>query len=261
MVIVRMPDDTDFDALADQLERSGFDRPDDDATAGGVWDGGAALLAEIGSDADPRAPVRRAGRRRAAGAHQRHRRLPRAGRRRARRRRPARGDAGRGRRRPGDAARRRRSTTAPYTCSALAMGHADPADRAEGERLVAEAGEVNPLTGFAMSVQPGGDVRVAMAFEGDGPGADQRRHPRACWPAGRRPGQGGDFADRFTRRRPRPPTATWSPSTSRPPRAATCSPTSRPGRCCSRPAECPGVRRGTRPSGPHRGGRSRRRPR
>ena len=50
VVIMRLPDDTDFDALADQLERIGFTRPDDDQ---GVWQGGDTLLPEIGAELTP----------------------------------------------------------------------------------------------------------------------------------------------------------------------------------------------------------------
>ena len=52
------------------------------------------------------------------------------------------------------------------------------------------------MTGFAMSVQPGGDVRVVMSFEND----DQARtnaDTRAALAPGPAPGQGGDFSDRF----------------------------------------------------------------
>ena len=48
-----------------------------------------------------------------------------------------------------------------------------------------------------MSVQPGGDVRVVMAFADD----DQARTnaaSRAALAAGPAPGQGGDFSDRFS---------------------------------------------------------------
>ncbi|NHC25008.1 hypothetical protein G6553_17725 [Nocardioides sp. IC4_145] len=86
--------------------------------------------------------------------------------------------------------------TGDNACSALAMGQADPADAAEGERLVDEAGGVHPLTGFVMGFRPGGDVRVAMALE-DGDRARQDADARATLAAGPAPGQGGDFADRF----------------------------------------------------------------
>ncbi|WP_028644613.1 hypothetical protein [Nocardioides sp. URHA0020] len=81
-------------------------------------------------------------------------------------------------------------------CSALAMSQADADDRATADRLVEEAGTVDPLRALAMSVQPGGGVRVVMAFADD----DQARTnatSRAALAAGPAPGQGGDFGDRF----------------------------------------------------------------
>ena len=84
-----------------------------------------------------------------------------------------------------------------HACGALAMGTADEDAQAEAEALVERAGEVNPMTGFAMSVQPDGNVRVAMSFEDD----DQARanaDSRRALASGPAPGQGGDFADRFT---------------------------------------------------------------
>lgn len=85
----------------------------------------------------------------------------------------------------------------PYVCEALAMAGADGRDEAQAATLVSQAGEVNPLTGFAIGVQPGGDVRVDMALESD----DQARlntDSRAALASGPAPGQGGTFADRFT---------------------------------------------------------------
>ncbi|MBC9735373.1 hypothetical protein [Nocardioides marmotae] len=86
--------------------------------------------------------------------------------------------------------------TGDHACGALAMSQADPADAAEADRLVDEAGGVHPLTGFAMGLQPGGDVRVAMALE-DGDRARADADARATLAAGPAPGQGGEFADRF----------------------------------------------------------------
>lgn len=84
-----------------------------------------------------------------------------------------------------------------YVCTQLAMSAADEADQAEAEALVDAAGEVNPITAFAMSVQPGGGIRVVLSFEND----DQARanaDSRSALARGPAPGQGGDFADRFT---------------------------------------------------------------
>lgn len=82
-------------------------------------------------------------------------------------------------------------------CRALAMSQADESDQAQADQLVAVAGKVNPLTGFAMASQADGTVRVAMSFED----ADQARtnaDTRATLAAGPAVGQGGDFSDRFS---------------------------------------------------------------
>lgn len=195
VVILRLPDGTDFDDLADGLERSGFQRPGDGDTDGAVWEGGSELLAEIGStltpelqyvalDADERLVLTSDTR-----AYLEH----------------AVDALGDGELPDGmtevveasDDALSAAVYDGPYTCAALAMSHADRADQAEAERLVADAGEVNPVTGFAMSAQPGGQVRVAMSFEGE----DQARtnaETRAVLAGGPAPGQGGDFTDRFS---------------------------------------------------------------
>lgn len=82
-------------------------------------------------------------------------------------------------------------------CSALAMANADPSEQTEGETLVAEAGKVNPVTGFAIGTEPDGGIRVTLGFDND----DQARtnaDTRAKLAAGPAPGQGGDFTDRFS---------------------------------------------------------------
>jgi hypothetical protein len=82
-------------------------------------------------------------------------------------------------------------------CQALAMSSADPTDQAQADELIRNAGEVNPVTGFAMAVQPGRDIRVVLEFENE----DQARvnaDSRAVLARGPAPGQGGDFSDRFT---------------------------------------------------------------
>ena len=82
-------------------------------------------------------------------------------------------------------------------CGRLAMSAADPAEQSEADSLLAQAGDINPLTGFGIGELPGGQVLVAMGFEDE----DQARtnaDTRAVLAAGPAPGQGGDFADRFT---------------------------------------------------------------
>jgi hypothetical protein len=84
-----------------------------------------------------------------------------------------------------------------YACEHLAMSQADDDARAEADQLVEAAGGVHPLTGFAMGVRPGGDVRAVLQVEDadDAPGDAEARASLASGPA---PGQGGDFTDRFT---------------------------------------------------------------
>ena len=195
VVILRLPEDTDFEDVADQLERIGYDRPSEDATDGEVWAGGTALLAEIGTTLTPELQH-------AALDAEDHLVLTSDDRDYLEQ---VVGDMDDGELSDGlqdvVAASGDALSAAvydgPYTCSALAMSHADRNDEAEGERLVEEAGEVSPVTGFAMSAQPGGHVRAAMAFEGE----DQARtnaDTRAVLAAGPAPGQGGDFGDRFS---------------------------------------------------------------
>jgi len=84
-----------------------------------------------------------------------------------------------------------------YTCERLAMSQADDDARAEAKQLVSAAGGVHPLTGFAMGLLTGGDLRAVMQVEDpdDAPGDADARAQLAAGPA---PGQGGDFSDRFS---------------------------------------------------------------
>lgn len=82
-------------------------------------------------------------------------------------------------------------------CGALAMANADAGDQAAGEALVADAGRVNPLTGFGIGADDGGDVRVTLGFEDDEQ-ARTNADTRAVLASGPAPGQGGAFSDRFT---------------------------------------------------------------
>ena len=86
--------------------------------------------------------------------------------------------------------------TGDQACAGLSMGSADATDQDQADELIAAAGKVNPLTGFAMSAQPGGDVRVSMAFDSEAQ-ARTNADTRAALASGPAPGQGGDFADRF----------------------------------------------------------------
>ena len=190
-VVMQLPQETDFDALADRLEGLGYQRPDDDT---GVWVGGRNLLPQIGTltpelqylglDADQQRVVASdteayAGTAIAAatGEEDGFEELDQVV--------EAVGSPLAAAVYGGDVA-----------CGTLAMGNADPADQEQASDLVAAAGEVNPLTGFAMARERGDGVRVAMSFEDDEQ-ARTNADTRAALAAGPAPGQGGDFADRF----------------------------------------------------------------
>lgn len=84
-----------------------------------------------------------------------------------------------------------------YACERLAMSQADDDAQAEADQLVTAAGGVHPLTGFAMGLLPGGDVRAVMQVE-DSDDAPADADARAQLAAGPAPGQGGNFSDRFS---------------------------------------------------------------
>lgn len=188
LVTLRLPESTDFDELADGLEELGYTRPDDED---GVWRGGSDLLAGIGPDLTPELqhialdPDERLVRTSDTADYLA----------------TALEDTGEQDEAVGhvvEASGEPLSAAVyagPQACRELAMSSADPADQTLADQLVEDAGEVNPLTAFAMSAQPGG-VRVVLAFEDD----DQARtnaDSRAVLARGPAPGQGGEFADRF----------------------------------------------------------------
>ncbi len=186
MVILHLPDDTDFDALGDRLEELGYTRPTDET--GRLGGRRRRSRTRIGADLTPELQYL------ALDA-----------------------DAGLvlasdtsgyleqavGRRRDGDGAPAELREVAAasgdplsaavydgdYTCSPLAMAQADPDDQATADELLRDAGKVNPVTGFAMSAQPDGHVRVVLSFEND----DQARtnaDTRAALASGPGPGPG-----------------------------------------------------------------------
>lgn len=191
VVLMGLAEGTDVDALADGFEELGYQRPSSET---GVWQGGPELLARIGgADLTPELQYL---------ALDADRNLLLASDR-AGFLEDTLADDGDGP--PGVTdvveASGEPLSAAVYTgdnaCSALAMGTADAGDQAQAERLVEEAGEVNPVTGFALSAQPDGGIRVVLSFETE----DQARtnaDSRSALARGPAPGQGGDFSDRFT---------------------------------------------------------------
>jgi hypothetical protein len=192
VVIVKLPDADAVDAVADHLDEAGFTRPKADT---GVWLGGDTLLPSIGADLTPELQY-------VALDSERGLVLTsdRAGY--LRRVMDGLGDDGLSDhlRSVVEASGEPLSAAVfdgDRACSALAMSQADDDDQATADRLVEEAGTVDPMTALAMSVQPGGGVRVVMAFADDAQ-ARTNATSRAVLAAGPAPGQGGDFSDRFS---------------------------------------------------------------
>lgn len=191
--ILGFPADTDFDALAGTLDSLGFTRPDDQ---NGVWLGGPDVLARIGTGLTPELQFfallpdagvvltsdsqgyLEAAVEAATGEADHLTSVD-----------DVVADAGS----PLVAA----VFTGDYACEHLAMAAADDTDQAQAAELVAQAGGVHPMTGFAMATQPEGGIGVSMSFESE----DNARHDadaRGRLASGPAPGQGGDFTDRFT---------------------------------------------------------------
>ena len=188
-LMLQLPDSADFDEIGDSLEELGYVRPDDEE---GVWRGGANLLPEIGPELTPELQyvaldaddhlVRTSDS--AAFLEQAL---------------DSDGEQVEGVDEVVDASGEPLSAaiyTGTHACQVLAMSEADPSDQDQAGELIAEAGEVNPVTGFAMSAQPGGDVRVVLSFENDDQ-AKTNADSRSALAQGPAPGQGSDFSDRF----------------------------------------------------------------
>jgi hypothetical protein len=190
VAVMGLPDSVDIGDLGDTFEGLGYERPED---ATGVWKGGEELLARMGPGISPQFNYLSLDADRhlllasdtAAYLAVAVKALD--------------DDADHG---LDDVARSvgEPLSAALYTgeqaCRALAMSQADDGEQETADQLIASAGEVNPLTGFAIAAEPGDDVLVAMSFESDEQ-ARQNADSRAALAAGPAPGQGGDFADRF----------------------------------------------------------------
>lgn len=208
--IVGLGEDADTTALGDRLEAIGYTRPDE---ADGIWEGGEEVLARLNQasgtagtptlqfvafdedrslvlTSDQRTYLER-GLEEAAEEHE-----PRA---------PGVTDVlGTLPEQPLSAV----LLTGEQACGALSMGAAGESDQAAADELLAQAGPVNPLTGFVLALLPpeedgdGGsqeplDLRVGLGFESEEQ-ARTNADTRAALAAGPAPGQGGAFSDRFT---------------------------------------------------------------
>lgn len=191
--VMGMGEDADLDALADRLRDLGWTEPKD---ADGVWVGGPDVLSEVGSMLTPELQhFALLGDRGIVLASDQAPFLEQV-------LEVVRGDADAADDLADLAGRLQEPLAAAvydgaYACEQLAMSQADDDAQAEADQLVAAAGGVHPLTGFAMGIEPGGDVRGVLQVEDadDAPGDAEARAQLAAGPA---PGQGGDFTDRFS---------------------------------------------------------------
>ena len=196
VLIAGLPDSMDLGQLGDGFEALGYARPDD---SGGVWDGGEELVSRIsqanGDELSPQFQY-------LAIDADRHLLLasdsgPYL--------REAVGDVDDdlgddGLRDVAGAVAEPLSAavyTGDFACKSLAMAQAGEDDQTAGDQLIAAAGRVDPMTGFAMAVEPDRKVTVAMDFE-TGEQARRNADSRAKLAAGPAPGQGGDFGERFS---------------------------------------------------------------
>ena len=195
VILLHVPDGTDFDALAGRLAKLGFERPSDPE---GVWAGGMDLLPRISANLTPELQFMALDRDdgliltsdRADFLH--HSLDVVNGDAESMASDDAVGEAAKAVGEPLSAA----LYSGPQACRALAMSGADPTDQVAAQDLLDRAGEVNPITSFAMAAEPDGTVQVVLGFEND----DQARtnaDTRATLAAGPAPGQGGDFTDRY----------------------------------------------------------------
>ena len=198
VLVLGLPDDLDVDRLGDGFETLGFTRPDEET---GVWQGGEELVARLaqgnGATLSPQFQY-------LALDADRHLLLASDSGPYLRQTVPgADGDlpdrADEGLADVADAVGDPLSAalyTGDFACKSLAMAQADDDDQSAADQLLAAAGGVDPMTGFAIGVQPRGGVLVAMAFEDDDK-ARRNADSRAALAAGPAPGQGGDFPERF----------------------------------------------------------------
>ncbi|KAA1427513.1 hypothetical protein [Nocardioides antri] len=190
IVLMGLPESLDIDQIEDALEELGYVEPDE---PDGVWEGGHALLTQLGTLTQELAFITIDRERRVLASSdeietvETWRDVERGD------------DVEDGLTGVLDSVEGALSAavyTGEHACAALAMTEADDTDRVRAAELLEQAGEVNPLRGFAIAGLPGGDVRVAMSFESE----DQARtnaDTRRQLAAGPAPGQGGSFPERF----------------------------------------------------------------
>ena len=197
-MVLKTPDGTDFGVLGDNLRRAGYDAPaggDDE----GTWVGGIDLVSQLDPTLNPEvqfvALLPDQGLVVSSDVEEYATSSARV----------ARGDAPAASDKAGvdDLAERLKETpvallwTGDFACEDLSMARADEDAQTEAESLVADAGGVNPLAGFAMGLDTGRTLHV-VAHLADEAQAREDLRPRATLAVGPALGRGeGSFADDF----------------------------------------------------------------
>ncbi len=194
VMVVRMPDDFDFGAVEGKLDGLGFTRPQEET---GVWAGGIDLVAAIDptitpllqyvavladkglivtSDQEPYA---------ADAVEVALGEAPSL----------ADVDGVQDVVKPVDEPVAAEVWARDFVCADLSMSQADDRDvQNEADVLIAEAGEVSPLSGMVMSLDAERSLAVSQLFE-DADSARANLSARAALAVGEAPGRGGSFSD------------------------------------------------------------------
>jgi len=194
VMVVRMPDGFDFEAVEGNLDDLGFTRPQDET---GVWAGGIDLVASIDPTITPLlqyvAVLADKGLIVTSDEETYARKAVEV----------ALGDSAslddvqvvRDVVKPIDEPVAAEVWTRDFACADLSMSQADDRDvQNQADALIAEAGEVTPLSGMVMSLDGERNVAVSQLFE-DADAAKANLPTRAKLAVGEAPGRGGSFSD------------------------------------------------------------------
>ncbi len=192
-LVLRLPEDESLDAIADQLDDSGFSRPSSET---GLWRGGPDLIGALDASITPElqyvvllpdehlvvtsdspdyarrtAEVARGDRASLADLGSASRLAEAAG-------------------RPAAATLWSRD----FACEDLSDADESADTRTRWDQLVEEAGKITPVDGVLMALSPDRRLRVGLAFEDDEQARDNLE-ARARLAVGEAPGRSGSFAD------------------------------------------------------------------
>jgi hypothetical protein len=186
VLVFRLADDVDLEEIADRAEALGFTEPADDEMSGGVWQGGADVLAGADGLSTPELQH-------LAFLEDDHLVLASDNADYLRSAVPvARGDEDgldlAGLADPVEDPLAAIALTSDYACEALAMSAADEGAQATAEQLVDDAGGVSPLTGYLAALQPDGHLALVFDYETDDQ-ADEDARARGALAAAEDPGQ------------------------------------------------------------------------